>query len=65
MKKLKEQFPLPNRAIKITIDGEVIKTTTYNHFGNLMIELKDGNVFFAGIALKILNQNSEWEYIDF
>lgn len=64
MKKLKEQFPLPNRIIKITIDGEVIETTTYNHFGNLMIELKDGNVFFAGIALKILNQDSEWEYID-
>lgn len=57
-----DEYPEPYRNIKIDVDGEILETRTYLHQHKLMIEFKDGNEFFQGMSLKLLDQSTKWCY---
>lgn len=60
----KEQFPDKHRdiIIKHPDDDEEYETRTYIHQGNLMVEFRDGNTFFAGLSPKLFPEGSTWKY---
>lgn len=64
MKKLCDLYPeVFKKIVLYKKEGKEV-TSTYIHNGEIMVYFVDKNPYFKGYSLKIIDQNTEWEYYD-